>query len=113
MRLILILHNVAMIAADTTRTKYYLDELIKSELQPNYILLLLNSDSSLLPGQENKKSENEIIALLKNANVQFDISANNEINSDEVIAVIESRLEQVVIFSGFGGVLLDSFWCDQ
>ena len=38
---------------------------------------------------------------------RFEIAPNGNINSDEIIKIIESRLEQVFIFSGYGGVLLE------
>jgi len=100
------LNNIAMVAADTTRTKYYIKELIKNKLLPNYVLLLLNRDHELLPGQKETKTENELVALLKSASIKFEISLNDNINSDEIIRVIESRPEQVFIFSGYGGALL-------
>jgi len=95
-----------MVAADTTRTIYYIKELIKSKLLPNYVLLLLNSNNELLPGQKEVKTENELITLLRGASVKFDIAPNSNINSDELIRIIENRSEKVFIFSGYGGVLL-------
>jgi methionyl-tRNA formyltransferase len=95
-----------MVAADTTRTKYYIEELIKSELLPHYVLLLLNSTSELLPGQKEVKTENELIKLLSDAGIKYDIASNSSINSDEVVIAIANRPEQVFIFSGYGGVLL-------
>lgn len=100
------LHDVAMVAGDTTRTKYYLERLIKSELLPNYILLLMNNNSELLPGQKEVKTENELITLLRDAGIKYDIASNSNINSDEVIAAVVNRSEQVFIFSGYGGTLL-------
>jgi len=102
----LILSDVAMVAADTTRTKYYIEELIKNELLPYYVLLLLNSNSELLPGQKEVQSENELIKLLSDAGIKYDIAPNSNINSNEVIAAIANRPEQVFIFSGYGGALL-------
>jgi len=95
-----------MVVADTSRTKHYLKEIIKSELLSNYVLLLMNSNNDLLPGQTEIASENELVALLKSSNIEFEIAPNGNINSDEIIKIIESRLEQVFIFSGYGGVLL-------
>jgi methionyl-tRNA formyltransferase len=100
------LHSIGMVAADTTRTKFYIDELIKSNLLPSYVLLLLNSDSELLPGQKEVKTENELITLLREEGIKYDIAPNSNINSDEVIAAIANRSEEVFIFSGYGGVLL-------
>ena len=102
----MILHDVAMVAADTTRTKYYIEELIKNELLPHYILLLLNGNGRLLPGQKESRSENELINLLIDSGIKYDIASNSNINSDEVITTIANRAEQVFIFSGYGGVLL-------
>ena len=67
------LHDVAMVAADTTRTKYYIEELIKNGLSPHYVLLLVNS-GELLPGQKKVKSENTLITLLKDADVKYDVT---------------------------------------
>jgi methionyl-tRNA formyltransferase len=100
------MHDVAMVAADTTRTKYYIEELVKRELMPHYILLLLNSNDEILPGQKEIKTENELIALLRDTGIKYDIASNSNINSDEVITVVANRPELVFIFSGYGGVLL-------
>ena len=105
------LHDVAMVAADTTRTKYYIEELIKNGLSPHYVLLLVNS-GELLPGQKEAKSENTLITLLKDADVKYDVAPNRDINSEDVIAAIAKRPEQVFIFSGYGGVLLKELILD-
>jgi methionyl-tRNA formyltransferase len=100
------LFDVAMVAADTSRTKHFIKKLIKSDLLPNYVLLLLNSNNKLLPGQTEIDSENELVALLKSASIEFEIAPSANINSDEAAKIIKSRLEQVFIFSGYGGELL-------
>ena len=81
------LRDVAMVAADTTRTKYYIEGLIKGGLLPHYVLLLLNSNSELLPGQKEVKAENKLIMLLRDTGVKYDVAPNSNINSDEVILV--------------------------
>ena len=100
------LNKVAMVAADTTRTKYYLRELIRNKFFPTYVLLLLNYNEKLLPGQDSSESERELVELLKNAGIEYEISPNSDINSNEVLTIISNRVEPVFIFSGFGGVLL-------
>ena len=95
-----------MVAADTTRTKFYMNELIKNKLLPNYVLLLLNNNSKLLPGQKDFNTKNDLICQLKGNGIKYDIASNSNINSDEAITSIANRSEQVFIFSGFGGVLL-------
>ena len=100
------LNKLAMVAADTTRSKYYLTELIRNKFFPTYVLLLLNRDVKLLPGQDSDESEKELVELLKNAGIEYQISPNSDINSNEVLTIISNRVELVFIFSGFGGVLL-------
>ena len=95
-----------MVAADTTRSKYYLTELIRNKFFPTYVLLLLNLDAKLLPGQDSGESERELVDLLNNAGIEYQISPNSDINSNEVLTIISNRVELVFIFSGFGGVLL-------
>lgn len=102
------MNNIAMIASDTTRTQYYIKELIRSELLPKYVLLLLNDSEDLLPGQRKNKAGGELMALLDKKNIQYDIAPNNDINSNEVARMILNRPESVFIFSGFGGVLLSN-----
>ena len=94
-----------MVAADTARTKYYLQELAENKLLPNYVLILLN-DGELLPGQKETQSENELVDLIEGLNIQYDIMHNSDINSDEIVGLIKSRREEVFIFSGYGGALL-------
>lgn len=100
------LNNIAMIAADTTRSKLYLLELIKKEMRPSYVILLLNKNNDLLPGQQYIKNKNELIELLVENNISFDIAPNCNINSHELVSLISIREEEVFIFSGFGGELL-------
>jgi len=100
------LNDIAMVAADTSRTLYYFKELIRNNLLPSFVLLLLNSDAKLLPGQMNNESKDQLLRLLKDANIQYEICPNNDINSTEVVTRIKKRAESVFIFSGFGGVLL-------
>ena len=97
--------DVAMVVADTTRTYHYLDQLIKYNLLPGYILLLLNSDSELLPGQKEDSAENKLVQLLDKIKIHYDIAPNSDINSPEVVSLISIRVEQVFIFSGFGADL--------
>lgn len=100
------LKNIGMIAADTSRTIAYLDELINNNFLPNHVIVLLNTDSKLKPGQKNSESQDNLLNLLKKANISYSISPNSNINSNEVIEKINERQESIFIYSGFGGVLL-------
>ena len=106
MEYVLILHDVAMVAADTTRTKYYLNELIRNELIPNYVLVLFNTSEKLLPGQKEVLGENELVSLLIRNGVKYGLASSSDINSEKVVSELAVRPENVFIFSGYGGVLL-------
>lgn len=102
----MILREVGMIAADTSRTLCYLKELIKNNLYPNFIILLLNQGKDILPGQSEIPLNDELFLLLDNENLNYEIALNSDINSINVIEMISNRTESVFIFSGFGGVIL-------
>ena len=102
----LILNDIAMVAADTSRTKYYLNELIRNGLIPNYVLLLLNSNEELLPGQKRAEEENELVSNLNDHGVEYGLAESGDINNEKVVLEISSRPEKFFIFSGYGGVLL-------
>jgi methionyl-tRNA formyltransferase len=122
------LSDIAMVAADTSRSRAYLQALIRHQMLPAYVLLLEASSDTPLPGQllvddevapysldtKNDFSWSEaqfdptlpLIPLLKQYDIPFEVSANRDINDDAVIKIISERPESVFIFSGFGGVLL-------
>ena len=100
------LNKIGMILADTYRTKCYLRALIKNKLSVNYALILLNSKNTIIAGQKKITSKNEIVKLLKEAKINFEVINNTNINDNKVIERIKKRSEKVFIFSGYGGVIL-------
>ena len=100
------LNKIGMILADTSRSEYYLKALIKNKLIPNYVLILLNLSNTIIAGQKKITSKKQIINLLKNANINYETTINDNINNNDVIKLIKNRSEKVFIFSGYGGMLL-------
>ena len=100
------LKDIAMIAADTSRTLFYLTKLLENDLLPNFVILFLNESDSLKPGQNNIDTKNELLDLLRKEKIMFHVAENNDINSNEVISLVKKRKESFFIYSGFGGVLL-------
>lgn len=100
------LKDIAMIAADTSRTLFYLTKLLENDLLPNFVILFLNESDSLKPGQNNIDTKNELLDLLRKEKIMFHVAENNDINSNEVISLVKERKESFFIYSGFGGVLL-------
>ena len=95
-----------MIGADTSRTLFYLEELIKHDLKPNHIIVLINGNDDLLPGKNTNELSSKIINILDSEKISYEISPNHNINSREVLDIIEQRSEPTFIYSGFGGILL-------
>jgi len=116
-----------MIAADTSRTRAYLQALVKNELLPGFVLLLEQDSGGLLPGQvgllesdpadrvsgvdqcwseANFNPVQPIRPLLEQYGIPYEVSPSKDINAMPVVDVVRHRPESVMIYSGFGGVLL-------
>lgn len=122
------LSDIGMIAGDTSRSRAYLQALMRNELLPNYVLVLENASDKLLPGQLEKSQsdlESELIieadecwceadfdsakplkVLLDELGILYEVSTSKDINDPSVIEVVRRRTETVFIYSGFGGALL-------
>jgi methionyl-tRNA formyltransferase len=120
------LSDIAMIIADTTRTKAYIQALTDHDLLPNFILIMHDPGAGSLPGQRDKEhklakdlhpdpggqfyfSFDESISLeesLNNKQIPFSYVDSTDINSETVIKAISERPEKVFIYSGFGGAIL-------
>lgn len=118
--------DIGMIAADTSRSKAYLQALLRNDMLPAYVLLLEHNSKKLLPGQQmggsiikpaseetdscwsetDFDSNKSIKSLLDDFEIPYEVSPSTNINELEVIDLLKNRPETVFIFSGFGGVLL-------
>lgn len=121
-----------MIAADTSRSKAYLQSLVRNNMYPSLVLLLDNFDDKLLPGQLslrdsrpqspqglNRNSfdndlwseacfnpETPLIDTLVSARIPHRLLPSKDLNDPLVVSQISELEETVIIFSGYGGVLL-------
>lgn len=122
------LNDVAMIAADTIRSRAYLQALLRNNLLPNAVLILKNIANQTLPGQLPKNYTNEldipetessdlwseiyfdpteaVEITLSKSGIPYENLDSNNINDPLTVAAIGGRIESVFIYSGFGGVLL-------
>ena len=122
------LKDMAMIAADTPRSKIYLQALIQTDIYPSFVILMKENRGQLLPGQiDNCKVERSakranlkkkemlgitydiresIEDIVKNSNISFMRIDQTDINSDEVFQAIFLRAESIFIYSGYGGQIL-------
>jgi len=120
----MIIEDLAMLVTETSRSKAYLASLLKHDLIPSKVLLLKNTDADLKPGQITvineikalhttgdwseakfnlKKTVEDI--LIEN---KFDFRKleNEDINSPEVVGELSMLDPSVILYSGFGGILL-------
>ncbi len=124
----MLLSDVAMIAADTARSKVYLQALSRHQLCPGRVLVLCNRDDATLPGQVARTREESAASPIPEtqecwSEAQFDITEPLDvtlqrmqvstevircidINHPEVIEKVREIPQSVLIYSGFGGALL-------
>jgi methionyl-tRNA formyltransferase len=124
----MILKKISMIAADTTRSRIYLQSMIRNNLYPNFVIVLKNKKNKILPGQiknqKSNKNQNEIKitqdcwsevnnnlfepirVTLKKSFIDYKEVETTNIHNVEVIKTIRRRSESTFIYSGFGGVIL-------
>lgn len=117
-----------MIAGDTSRSRAYLQALVRNDLLPGHVIVLEDTSDKPLPGQlGNAKSSPTseqvfetddcwseahfdptlpIQVLLDEIGISYEISSSKDINDPEVVDAIRRRMESVFIYSGFGGALL-------
>ena len=115
-----------MIAADTSRSSFYIQSLIRYSLIPNHVFFLKNDSEKSLPGQldknnfqsemEHRKTDiwSEIInnpnirtkELLEKNNINFTCLTTTNIHDNYFLNLLKERREKTFIFSGYGGVIL-------
>lgn len=121
------LKDIGMVAADTSRTRAYLQALIRHELLPNHVVLLQHASDNPMPGQvasagnafeavdadsdscwceANFNPLQSLIQMLDTYGICYEVSPSKDINDLSVVELIRQRPESVYIYSGFGGVLL-------
>jgi methionyl-tRNA formyltransferase len=120
--------DVGMVAADTSRSRAYLHSMIKSKLLPSYVLVMKNRSTVLQRGQVDsgisinylrKKIEkdtewaawyfdldDDIEAILVKNNIPFSVVDTVDINDVSMRLCLQTRPESVYIYSGYGGALL-------
>lgn len=121
------LDDIALVAANTTRSSAYLQALVRNRLLPGCVVLMENADS-LMPGQLDKRDAPapeilpdagqdcwsecafdpalSVLDLLKRHQIPYVLAPSKDINDPAVVALIAARPETVFIYSGFGGALL-------
>jgi methionyl-tRNA formyltransferase len=111
------LADIGLIAADTARSRCYLQALVAEKLRPAHALLMEGAGQGL-PGQAaGKTAAVEFLGLtfrpaeplrqtLLAAEVPFSVIPSTDVNDEAVVAALRARPETVFVFSGIGGQIL-------
>ena len=124
----MVMNDIAMIAADTSRSRVYVQSLVRNNLLPSFVLVLANKASAVLPGQinssdlENTNQDVEIShdywseannnllepiqVTLEASSIEFEQLETTNLHDPAVIKSIQNRPESTLIYSGYGGVIL-------
>ena len=124
----MVLNEIAMIAADTSRSRVYIQSLVRNNLLPRFVLVLANKANTVLPGQinssdfENNNQDVEIShdywseannnllepiqVTMEASSIEFEQIETTNLHDSVVIKSINNRPESTFIYSGYGGVIL-------
>ena len=122
------LSEIGMVASDTTRSRAYLQALVRNNLVPAYVLLIESPSEKYFPGKLDKFQSSieldpsqetdelwseaqfdptlPIKEQLEVFNISYEISIGKDINDPVVVEAIRKSSVSVFIYSGAGGVLL-------
>ncbi|MDR0556692.1 MAG: hypothetical protein LBG43_02310 [Treponema sp.] len=112
------LEDVCLAAANTARTKAYIQILCREGIkvnkcyilssEPQSVLLEKERGASLCKGEDTlyfDKDEPVVLTLERNS-IPFEMVLSDNINEDSVVKKLQSANEKYIIYSGFGGQLL-------
>ncbi len=111
-----VLDDIAIVCANTTRTKAYLQVLKRSGIKIGkaYIMSLqpqrLQEETDAYDARKEDvlffDSQEPILYTLKEQEIPFEFINSEDINSDETYECLKSAKETYLIYSGFGGQIL-------
>lgn len=101
----MILDDVAMLAANTIRTKCYLEELVEAGLLPAQVIYLQKPSSAdgLCPECATKDPVQEILEHLK---LPYRHLITTDVNSPGVVDAVRACRQSILIYSGPPGAIL-------
>lgn len=110
------LNDIALIGADTVRTRAYLQLLLRNEYIIHHCYILTNNpetiESAAISYQERKGSpcyferDEPVLYTLYKSQVPYTFVLTNNINSALTIDIIRKAEEKNLIYSGFGGQII-------
>jgi methionyl-tRNA formyltransferase len=121
-----LMKDVGLILANTSRSRAYLAALVRHNLHPSWVLLLDDDSKEIKLGQSSGRKGLQVVnsitddcwsesyfnpeeplePWLRKLGLNFVISNTQDIHSTHVIELIARAKPSVMIYSGYGGVLL-------
>ena len=111
-----------MIAADTARTRAYLQAMVRNNLLPSWVLVLDDGRNQNMPGQALAGSSvldydpdwpeanfdpcTPLTPWLDSHGLSYTMAGSSDINDPAVISTITQSDPDTLIYSGYGGVIL-------
>jgi Methionyl-tRNA formyltransferase len=112
----MVLSDFAMIAADTARSKAYIQAMIQGEKLPAMCIIYSENCKRMEERAEIYEEEHyskkyfdvdcPIIFSLRKANIPYILVENKNINSEQMAGIIGKCREKYLIYSGYGGEIL-------
>lgn len=111
----MILQEVALLASDTTRTKAYLQAMVKAEMLPGTLVIYSDEISKMKEEAVNYEEGTEkeyfdtdepIVYTAKKWGIECTFINNKDINSDQMKEAICQIKAKYLIYSGYGGYIL-------
>ena len=112
----MIVSNLALLASNTTRTKAYIQTMIRADFLPEMCVVYAEDIESLR--QETLRYEKRIqdvpyfdheaplLWTLENYGVAYQVLPYKDINSEEMLQCLRNLPQKYLIYSGYGGYIL-------
>jgi methionyl-tRNA formyltransferase len=94
-----------MLCISNSRTIAYLKALLSKDYMPSRIILL-HAEGAITPGQKSFEQHAELLQLLDENKLDYEVINTSNLNSDEVVSALNNSPQEYVIYSGPGGTIV-------
>lgn len=102
----MLLQDIGMLLASSSRSKAYLQMLVNHDLIPSHVIIMDDKKEALMPGQRISDTAEQLTEILIKHNISYEIVFKKDVNSKGVISALKRRQEKYFVYSGFGGGIL-------
>lgn len=110
------LSNVALLASNTSRTKAYIQEMIRQNVLPSLCIVYVDDYKILQEEKSNYSGRTEfgdyfnkeipLLTLIEKYDLEYIVVEDKDINSEKMVNCIKDLLHRYLIYSGYGGYIL-------